>query len=232
MPISVVCPSCKARFSVSEKFAGKKGPCPKCKTVLTVPEAAAEEVQVHVPEQFASGGKDSKGRPVSKPIARRETRLAPVEIALIVGSVVVTFAVALLLRFVADKDKLPFIIGGLAIISGPLVFAGYTFLRDDELEPYRGRPLLVRAALCALAYAVLWAAYAPLPAYGIITGEPWQWLFVAPAFIAVGAAAAWACLDLDFASGAMHYCFYVVVTLLLRAAMGLPALWNVATATS
>ena len=37
MPISVVCPGCKARFNVSDKFAGKKGPCPKCKTVLTVP---------------------------------------------------------------------------------------------------------------------------------------------------------------------------------------------------
>ena len=85
MPISVVCPSCKARFSVSEKFAGKKGPCPKCKTVITVPEAVAEEVKIHEPEQFASGGKDSKGRAVLKPILREETKLQPTVAAGIVA---------------------------------------------------------------------------------------------------------------------------------------------------
>jgi hypothetical protein len=223
MPISVVCSKCKARFTVSEKFAGKKGPCPKCKTVLTVPDAPAEEIQIHVPEQFASGGKDSKGRPVSKPIARRDTKLQPVAVAGIVGAVVVVFSVALLLRGL--DNKLPVVVVGLAILSAPLTFAGYTFLRDDELEPYRGRALLVRAALCAVAYAVLWGVYAPLPAYGIITGEPWQWLFIAPAFVAVGAAAAWATLDLDFGSAAMHYCFFLIVTLMLRAALGMPPLW-------
>src|SRR5215475_9997808 len=103
MPISVVCPSCKARFAVSEKFAGKKGPCPKCKTVITVPDKPAEEVKIHVPEQFASGGKDSKGRPVLKPIARQDPKLAPPAIAAIAGAVLVTLAVAFLLRSVHDK---------------------------------------------------------------------------------------------------------------------------------
>ena len=230
MPIPVVCPSCKARFSVSEKFAGKKGPCPKCKTVIAVPEVAAEEVKIHVPEQFASGGKDSKGRAVSKPILRQETKLKPAVAGGIAAVIVVAFATAFLLQ--AVSNKVPIIIVGLLILSPPLASAGYTFLRDDELEPYRGRALLVRASLCGLVYAALWGAYAPLPAYGIITGEPWQWAFVAPVFVAAGAAAAWACLDLDFGNAAMHYCFYVVVTLLLRAALGFPPLWAVATATS
>ena len=130
------------------------------------------------------------------------------------------------------SDKTPFIAAGLVILSPALAVAAYTFLRDDELEPYRGRALVVRAALCGLAYALLWAAYIPLPMYGIVTGEPWQWLFVAPAFVAVGAAAAWATLDLDFGSAAMHYAFYLVVTIVLRAAVGLPPLWAVATATT
>ncbi len=232
MPISVLCPNCKARFSVSEKFAGKKGPCPKCKTVITVPEAPAEEITVHVPEQFASGGKDSKGRPVSKPIARTETKLSPVAIAGIVGSALLTLVVALLVRFSGIENKVPVVIVGLAIISGPLAFAGYAFLRDDELEPYRGTALIIRAGLCGLAYALLWGAYAPLPAYGIVTGEAWQWLFIAPIFVGLGAGAAFACFDLDFGNAAMHYCFYVAVTLLLRAAMGMPPLWAVAASTT
>jgi predicted Zn finger-like uncharacterized protein len=230
MPISVVCPSCKARFSVSEKFAGKKGPCPKCKTVITVPEVVAEEVKIHVPEQFASGGKDSKGRAVSKPIARGETKFNPVVAGGVAAGIVLTFAIAFLLRFAFDKVPVPVIAVGLAIISPPLALAGYTFLRDDEIEPYRGRALILRSTLCGLAYAALWGAYMPLPAYGIITGEPWQWAFVAPVFVAVGAGVAFACLDLDFGSAAVHYSFYVVVSLALRFALGMAPLWAVTVA--
>ena len=44
MPIQVTCPKCFTRFSVSEKFAGKKGPCPKCKSEITVPDVGEEVV--------------------------------------------------------------------------------------------------------------------------------------------------------------------------------------------
>ena len=226
MPISVVCPGCKVRFSVSEKFAGKKGPCPKCKVVITIPAAPVEEVKVHVPEQFASGGKDSKGRAVSKPILRKEMKVKPLAAGGIAVAVIVAFAVAFACRGMANK--LAIIVGGLLLISPPLAAAGYTFLREDELEPYRGRSLWIRATVCGLAYMALWGLFTPLPAYGILTGEAWQWVFVAPVFVSIGAAVAWGTLDLDFGSAAMHYAFYVLVTILLRAALGLPHLWNLA----
>jgi hypothetical protein len=226
MSISVVCPGCKTRFSVADKFAGQKGPCPKCKAPITIPEAPTEDVKVHVPEQFASGGKDTKGRAVLKPIARQETKVQPVAVVGIVGAALVTLGLAFLLgRMVTNK--LPVIVVGLAIISAPLAVAAYTFLRDDELEPYRGRSLWIRAGLCGLAYAALWGAYWPLPAYGILTGEAWQWVFVAPIFVSIGAAVAWATLDLDFGSAAMHYAFFVLVCLLLRFALGMPPVWVV-----
>ena len=228
MPISVMCPGCKARFSVSEKFAGKKGPCPKCKAQITIPEIAAEEVQIHVPEQFASGGKDSKGRAVSKPIMREETKVKPLGVALLVTAIVVVLAGALAVRLVSFK--LPFIVAGLLLISPPLAAAGYTFLREDELEPYRGRSLILRVTICGLAYAALWGLFTLLPMYGLLTGEVWQWIFIAPVFGAIGAAVSYACLDLDFGSAAMHYAFYVLVTVLLRAVVGLPHLWNLVTA--
>ncbi len=230
MLISVVCPGCKARFNVSEKFAGKKGACPKCKVVITVPELSKDEVKIHVPDQFGSSGKDTKGRSISKPIARVETKVKPVAAIGIAGAAIVTFVIALLLRGV--ENKVPVIVAGLAVVSAPLAYAAYTFLRDDELEPYRGRELIVRLALCGLAYALLWGAYWPLPAYGVLTGEAWQWVFIAPVFISIGAATAWATLDLDFGSGAMHYCFFVLVCLLLRFALGMPPLWAVAGAST
>lgn len=230
MPIPVVCPGCQARFAVSDKFAGKQGPCPKCKTVISIPEALQEEVKVHVPEQFASGGRDSKGRPVSKPIARQETKLTGALIGGIVGGSLFVLVLAFLVRFLPETAQLPAVIVGLCVVSPALAVAGYTFLRDDELEPYRGRALIIRATLCGLGYAALWGAFWPLPAYGLLTGEPWQWLFVAPVFIGVGAGLAFACLDLDFGSAAMHYCFYLVVTIALRFVIGFPPLWALGTA--
>lgn len=224
MPIAVVCPGCKARFSVSEKFAGKKGPCPKCKVPITIPAAAAPEIKIAEPEPVAVGGKGGKGGPISKPIARRETKVEPTTWAIIGGSTVLVLVLAFATRIMADK--LPAAVVGLLALGAPLAVAGYSFLRDDELEPYSGRPLWIRAALCGLAYAALWGLYWPLAEY-FLTGEVWQWLFVGPVFVAAGAGAAYALFDLDFSAGALHYIFYLIVTLLLRAAMGLPPIWAI-----
>lgn len=229
MPISVLCPGCQTRFNVSEKFAGKQGPCPKCKKVITVPNAPVEEVKIHVPEAFSSGGRDSKGRPVLKPLARIQTKFTPVMIVAVVGSIVLTLAVAFLLRMAPDSNKTVIAAVGLAIVSPALAFAGYWFLRDDEGDFYRGNALLLRCALCGAGYALLWAVYWPLTTYGIVTGEVWQWLFVIPVFVAAGSGISFATLDLDFGSAAFHYCFYLAMTILLRFAIGMPALWDQAT---
>lgn len=36
MAIDVVCENCKTKFQVSNKYAGKEGPCPKCKNNIVV----------------------------------------------------------------------------------------------------------------------------------------------------------------------------------------------------
>ena len=50
----------------------------------------------------------------------------------------------------------------------------------------------------------------------LITGEVYQWLYVAPPFFVLGALVALACFDLDFSNGFLHYSFYVLLTMLLR----------------
>src|SRR5688500_15735095 len=95
MPIDVTCPGCKTRFPVSEKFAGKQGPCPKCKTVIKIPEPK-DQVIIHSPE--LEGPKDPTGQLVLKPIARKESRLSAVQLVAIFGGVVVVLIVALFLR--------------------------------------------------------------------------------------------------------------------------------------
>src|SRR6476620_5372965 len=94
MAIDVTCPGCKTRFQVSDKFAGKKGPCPKCKTVITIPKKE-DEIVIHAPEQ--SGPTDSKGVAVLKPLTRVETTLSPVTIGAIAGAVITTLLIALML---------------------------------------------------------------------------------------------------------------------------------------
>ncbi len=44
MPINVICPGCHARFKVGDQFAGKTGPCPKCKTQIPIPALGYEVV--------------------------------------------------------------------------------------------------------------------------------------------------------------------------------------------
>ena len=54
MAILVVCPGCTSRFTVSDQFAGRTGPCPKCKKPITVPTPEAQKVTIHEPERPAA----------------------------------------------------------------------------------------------------------------------------------------------------------------------------------
>src|SRR3954464_1923919 len=201
MAIDVTCPSCLTRFQVSDKFAGKSGPCPKCKKTIKVPEKK-DEVVIHAPE--VSGPKDTTGVAVLKPLTRLETRITATQIIAIVGSVVLVLVVAAVLRTQSLAIRQMAAMFGAVLLGPPLAFAGYTFLRDDELEPYRGQEVLLRSLACGLTYAALWGAYwlafaslfnfKPLP-----SGEPnWTIVGIASAvMVAVGTVAAQASLELE-----------------------------------
>ncbi len=230
MAIDVTCPSCLTRFQVSDKFAGKSGPCPKCKKTIKVPEKKAEVV-IHAPE--VSGPKDSTGAAVLKPLARQEVRLTTTQIIAIVGSVIVVVALAAVLRTQSkDIQNLAAILGSV-LLGPPLAFAGYTFLRDDELEPYRGKEVLLRSLACGVAFAAIWGAYWLVFAYWydfkpLKTGEPnWTAVGIAvPIMIAVGSFAAQASFELELVMGSLHYALYLISTVLLRFIMGMDPRWQ------
>jgi len=223
MAIPVVCPGCKKSFNVDDKFAGKTGPCPNCKAKITIPEKKPE-VKIHAPDEFAGGGKGVTGKLLLKPIARQETRFQPV-MAVSIGAGVL---LVLLLDWLGGhvlQDHLALRLLGLLIVTPPLAIAAYQVLYDDELEPYRGNPLYLRAAVCSLVYVVLWGIFAYVAGRGL-TGESWSWLFVAPPFLVMGALTALACFDLDFSNGIFHYAFYVLVIILLRWVAGMGWVWQ------
>jgi hypothetical protein len=59
----------------------------------------------------------------------------------------------------------------------------------------------------------------------IVTGEVWNWFFVLP-FIAVGALVPMGGFDFEYGNGIFHCGFYLVATLLLRFAAGMPPVWK------
>jgi hypothetical protein len=227
MAIVVVCQDCKTRFQVSEKFAGKQGPCPKCKAVITIPKAD-EQVKIHEPEAFAGPGgvaaKDAQGRSVLKPLARDKTRFQPVILVAAAAGSLVALVVAFLLR---GQDPSSWILGaGALLMAPPIVLAGYTALRDAESEPYRGRELWLRAAVVAAVYAALWGIAALFSTMVFADSAPEIWQLIPPTAIMIiaGTITAVATFDLEPVSAFFHYAFYLAATVLLRVIIGLPPL--------
>jgi len=228
MSIQIICPGCRKRFEVSDKYAGKKGPCPKCKTEIRIPEKS-EEIVVHEPDSF--GPKGSKGRATLKPIFREETKVSPLIWTIIGGGILTVLVVALVLRsnYQGEDQEVPLLILtlGAIVLAPPIALGGYSFLRDDELEPYRDMPLYIRSAICGILYALIWGILALMIGY-LFPEDPVlttpALTFVVPAMIAAGAFCANVCLDLTFGSGIFHYGLYLLVTVLLRLMLGLTAL--------
>jgi hypothetical protein len=227
MAILVVCQDCKTRFQVSEKFAGKQGPCPKCKAVITIPKLD-EQVVIHAPEEYSGGGavaaKDASGRAVLKPISREKSKLQPVVLAASAAGVLAALLVAFLLR--GQNPSLWILGAGALLLAPPLVLAGYFAMRDAESEPYRGVSLWLRAGIVSLAYAGLWGIAALFSTFVYTEGPPEVWQLAPPVAIMLvaGTIAALATLDLEPANAFFHYAFYLVVTVLLRVVMGLSPL--------
>jgi hypothetical protein len=219
MAIDVTCAGCKTRFQVSDKFAGKQGPCPKCKAIIKVP-AKSEQVVIHEPE-LATGPKGVTGQPVFKPIAWKETRISTPQIVAIAVGVVGVLLVSLVLRIAfGGNPPLIVLVVGSIVLAPPLAFAGYAFLRDHEFEPHRGKELALRLIAPSIVYPGLWAFYWGVFAYlsGVNITPNWQLMcVVVPVVIAIGAFTAQASLDLELGTGALHYSVYLLTTLVLRA---------------
>ncbi len=221
MPILVTCSGCKTQFRVSDKFAGKQGPCPKCKAVIVIPameQAKAAEVVIHEPQSVAA----KSGTVIPKPIARKAERIRPLAIGLFAAAFAAAAAAAVLAAKVWQTHPALRVLGLLAV-AFPCARLGYAILRNDELEPYLGRELWIRIAIASAVYTLLWMVFYWLPAdlYGTAFGLIAIWT----PFFAVGGLAALACFDLDYFNGVLHYSLYVLVSLGLGSLAGLTMPW-------
>ncbi|MCH2114296.1 MAG: hypothetical protein MK171_05220 [Pirellulales bacterium] len=225
MPISVTCPGCHTRFSVGDQHGGKTGACPKCKGPIEIPKAG-DEVVIHAPE-LEAGAKDARGRSVLKPIKRKEATLSVNVTVAVVCIGILALAVAWLFgRSDLGDARIYALAGGAALLGPLLAYAGYTFLRDDELGVYQGTTVLVRSLACGLVYALLWGIYWYLGsqlfanyAEGLNT---LQIIALGLFVLGVGTFAALVCFDLEVGTAFFHCALYFLITVGLRFVMNLP----------
>ncbi len=230
MPIQVICPGCHTRFKVGDEHAGKSGACPKCKGEIQIPKLG-DEVIIHAPEVEA-GAKDAKGRNVLKPIKRKESKFSTNVFVLVTGLVLLSIAIAWLLGRNDWEAGVPTLVlaVGAVLLGPPLAYAGYTFLRDDELGVYQGTDAVIRSLACGLVYALLWGVYVYV-GWNVFGEDAFKsglemlhLTILSGLVMGIGTFAAYVCFDLEPISAFFHYALYFLVTVLLRFFMDLPFL--------
>ena len=225
MPIQVTCPKCFKRFQVSDKFAGKSGPCPSCKEQIKVPEKS-EEVVIHAPDDGAP--KDRSGRSVLKPLKREETDVTRKGLLLTGAAVLVAIGMAVGVRLMepGGASLLAVKIVGALLLAPPLVWAGYTFVRDSELAPYTGSDLRNRVLILSVILAALWLIYAFVPSYvlDLDAASEMSYIIFGVVFLimlVIGALASVGTFELEFFNGLAHAGLYLLVTFALALLSGI-----------
>lgn len=225
MAINVVCPGCLKRFQVSDRFAGMKGPCPNCNTMIDIPKG---KVKIHGAEDFEHGGRSATGRILLKPIERLDMDFNPARAGLIGLGVLAVFLVAFLVGRMSLSVSALNLIGtfGLLLTAFPLSLFGHQILRErEQLFMLTGRELYWKAGLCALAYVLLWILYESTLWY-MRADLLFTWVYFA-IFAVLAMLAAHAILDMNLGNALLHCLIFAVSTMLLRGLIGLGWLWNV-----
>lgn len=217
MAIPVTCPGCLKRFSVSDQFAGRTGPCPNCQKPIKIPDKS-EEIVIHAPAD--AGPKDSAGKAILNPLRRKEVKLGmPVILGASLGSFSI-LAIAFGLGLSGEQPPTVLLALASVVLAVPLVILGYWFLQNDELEGFAGPQLYARCGIVSAIFAALWAVYAFVPAYvlgheSMADYSGLEMVIILPVMIAIGTVASVLALELEVAQGVLHYMLYLAVTFLL-----------------
>jgi len=154
MAIDVICTGCHKRFQVSDEFAGMKGPCPGCKTVIEIPKLE-DIVVVHERETTKTGAPTKLNS-----IRRQGTTVSKLEIIISLVAVTLGLTTAFIGRFtISGASSSPSIlIWGIAgsMLGLGTSLLGYIVLRNSELEIVNDRKTILKASGIGILYAVLW----------------------------------------------------------------------------
>ena len=226
MAITVTCPGCHKKFVVSEKFAGKSGPCKYCKTIIQSPKEvpAAEKVVIHGGESFSSGGKNAQGKLVLKPLGRSEKKFSAVHAVIItVGVLGAVIATYILGKVVNLNENWLVAAAGLCVVT-PLIVGGlYPLVKKDEmLESIHGFDFYWRTGVISLVYVGMWAAVSYLMYLGILSAQaPTMWAICSIVLAAFGTFMCMCFYELEWGNALFHTLAFICVTLFLRYIAGI-----------
>lgn len=226
MAITVTCPGCHKKFVVSEKFAGKSGPCKYCKTIIHIPNEvpAAEKVVIHGGQTFSSGGKNAQGKLVLKPLERSEKKFNRVRAIIITAGILGALLATFILGKVFNLNE-NFLIAaaGLCVVT-PLIVGGlYPLVKKDEmLESIHGFDFYWRTGVISVVYAGMWGALSYLMYIGTLSSQtPTMWAICTIALVLFGIFMCMCFYELEWGNAAFHTLAFVCVTLFLRYLAGI-----------
>lgn len=159
MAIRVICPGCMTSFEVDDRFAGKKGPCPKCAHIIEIPK---EKLVIHAPDSVLEGGKQKKtyGQD-ARPILQKRFVYTGREVFWGIMGSLGAIAAAYLVGALCSAT-IGAIIGVIAVflIAFPIAEVGYMFIRDEnDLEIFLGNERHIRALKTAAVFGLSWLIY-------------------------------------------------------------------------
>ena len=223
MPLHVICPGCLKRFQVSERFAGKQGPCPNCSVVISIPKESLKILET----DGAEAKQEEKQRVISLPITRVHLEFDTVQAKGYVLGVLVFLLLTFLLGCIPMYAIFRSLLGtlGLCLVAVPLVLFGYQCLRDrDQIFAFTGEELYCRAGIVAAGYVIFWLGFE----YCLATTQA-DLVIACLYFSAFAILATLLChslLAMKTTDALLHYCFFGFSVVFLRFLMGFSWFWT------
>ena len=215
MSIHVICPGCMTQFEVSDRFAGKKGPCPKCGHIIEIPKV---NVTIVSPDELVVGGKKVQNPDLIRPIEQKSYSFTASAVIVNLTVLTAVLAVALIFHFVhAPFLAVPVGIALVLAVAYPLMKYGYMTFRDpNDLEIFLGGQLGKKSILGAAVLLALWLVYELVLLYMNPGGMALAYLIpvaVFAAFVPV------VIFDMDFSDSLAVAVVFLLAIILLRGLM-------------
>ncbi|MBQ3389369.1 MAG: hypothetical protein IJG60_09175 [Thermoguttaceae bacterium] len=215
MSIHVICPGCMTQFEVSDRFAGKKGPCPKCGHIIEIPKA---NVTIVSPDEMVVDGKKVHNPDHVRPIEQKSYSFTGHALLVNLGVFAAVLAVALFFHFV----HMPYLAVPVGILLGlavafPLMKYGYMTFRDpDDLEIFLGGELGKKSIAGAAVFVALWLVYELILLYMNPGGMALVYLIPIALFAAFVPVVIF---DMDFTDSLAVAVVFLLAVILLRGLM-------------
>lgn len=220
MSITVTCPGCHKKFVVSEKFAGKSGPCKYCKTIIKIPNEvpAAEKVVIHGGDTFSSGGKNAEGKLVLKPLERSVKKFNRVRAIIITAGILGALLATFILGKFVDLNQNWLIAAAVLCVVTPVLVGGlYPLVKKDEmLESIHGVDFYKRTGIISLVYIAMWGSVMYLIHIGTLSSQTiTMWVICSIVLAAFGAFMCMCFYELEWGNATFHTLAFILATLFL-----------------